>query len=66
MVIYFNVGDVVVIWLWEIHIPMQSVPITSNVLSSNLAPGEVYLIQPDVMFVNDLQQVGGYLWVLHQ
>jgi hypothetical protein len=43
---------------------MQSVPITTNV-SSNPAHGEVYSIQHYVIkFVSDLQQVGGFLWVL--
>ena len=45
--------------------PRQSVPITIKVVSSNLAHGEVYLIQHDVInFVSDLRQVGGFLWVL--
>jgi hypothetical protein len=45
--------------------PMQSVPITTNVVSSNPAHGEVYLIQHYVMkFVSDLLQVGSFLRVL--
>ena len=44
--------------------PMQSVPITTKVVSSNSAHGEVYSIQLYVMkFVSDLQQVGGFLRV---
>ena len=44
-------------------IPMQSVPITTNVVSSN--HGEVYMIQNYVIkFVSNLRQVGGFLWVL--
>jgi hypothetical protein len=39
---------------------MQSVPITTHVVSSNLDQGEVY------KFVSDLRQVGGFLRVLHQ
>jgi hypothetical protein len=41
---------------------VQSVPITTNVVSSNPANGEVqhYLIK----FVSDLRQVGGFLKVL--
>ena len=35
---------------------MQSVPITTKVVSSNPALGEVYVIE----FVSDLQQVGGF------
>ena len=42
---------------------MQSVPITMNVVSSNLANGEVYSIQHYVIkFVRDLQQVSCFLW----
>jgi hypothetical protein len=44
---------------------MQSVPITTNVVSSNPAHGEVYSIQQYVIkFVSDLQQVNGVLLVL--
>ena len=46
-------------------IHMQSVPITTNVLNSNPAHVEVYLIQRYVIkFVSDLRQVGGFLRVL--
>ena len=40
---------------------MQPVPITTKVLSSNPAHGDVYAIQ---RFVNDLRQLGGILPVL--
>jgi len=41
---------------------MQSVPINTNVVSSNDAHGEVYSIQHYVTkFVSDLRQVGGFL-----
>ena len=44
---------------------MQSVPITTKVLNSNPASGEVYTIQRYVIkFFSDLWQVGGFLWVL--
>jgi hypothetical protein len=44
---------------------MCSVPITTNVVRSNLAQGKVYLIQYYVIkFVSDLRQVGGFLQVL--
>ena len=44
---------------------MQSVPITTNVVSLNPAHGEVYLMQHYVMkFVSDLLQVGSFLRVL--
>jgi hypothetical protein len=40
---------------------MQSVHITSKVMSLNPAHGEVYLIQYYVIkFVSDLRQVGGF------
>ncbi len=44
---------------------MQSVPITTNVMSSNPAHGEVYSMQHYVIkFVSDVRQVGGFLHVL--
>jgi hypothetical protein len=43
---------------------MQSVPITTDVVSSNLDQGEVYNKYYVIKFVSDLQQVGGFLWVL--
>jgi hypothetical protein len=43
---------------------MQSVLITTKVVSSNLVYGEVYSIQLYVIkFVSDLRQVGGFLRV---
>jgi hypothetical protein len=46
----------------DLQLPMQSVPITTDVVSSNLDQGEVqhYMIK----FVSDLRQVGGFLRVL--
>jgi hypothetical protein len=42
---------------------MQSVPITTKVVSSNPGNGEVYSIEHYVKkFVSDLRQVGGVLW----
>jgi hypothetical protein len=44
---------------------MQSVSITTKVVSSNPAHGEMYSIQHYVIqFVRDLLQVDGFLWVL--
>jgi len=41
---------------------VQSVPITTKVLSSNLVHGEVYSIQDyKIKFESDLRQVGGFL-----
>jgi hypothetical protein len=46
----------------DLQLPVQSVPITTQVVSSNLIHGEVYLIQHYVIkFVSDLRQVGGFL-----
>jgi hypothetical protein len=33
-----------IVWLLDLQLPMQSVPITTNVVSSNLDQGEVYNI----------------------
>ena len=47
------------------QLPMQSVPITTEVVSSNPAHGEVYSMQHYVkMLVSDFRQVGGYILVL--
>jgi len=44
---------------------MQSVPITTKVVSLNPAHGEVYSIQHYVIkFISDLQQVSGFFRVL--
>jgi hypothetical protein len=32
----------VIVWYLDLQLPMQSVPITTDVVSSNLAQGEVY------------------------
>ena len=49
----------------NLQLHMQSVPITTEVVSSYPAPGEVYSIQQYViMFISDLRQVGGFLCVL--
>jgi len=46
---------VVIVWLLDLQLPVQSVPITTKVVSSNLVHGEVYLIQHYVIkFVSDL------------
>ena len=49
----------------DLQLPVQSVPIATNVVSLNPAHGEVYSIQHYVIkFVSDLWQVGGFLRVL--
>jgi hypothetical protein len=46
-------------------LPVQSVPITNKVVSSNPVHGEVYSIQYYVIqFVSDFRKVGGFLRVL--
>jgi len=56
---------VVIVWWVAVHLPTQSVHITTNVASSHPDHGEVYSIQHYVIkFVNDLWQVGGCLRVL--
>jgi hypothetical protein len=46
----------------QLHVPMQSVSITTKVVNWNAAHGEVYSIQHYVIkLVSDLQQVSGFL-----
>jgi hypothetical protein len=50
----------------DLQLPVQSVPITTKVMSSNPVHGKVYSIQHNVIkFVSNLPQVCGFLWV-HQ
>ena len=54
-----QVGGFLQVVIWH------TVPITTNVVRSNPAHGEVYLIQHYVIkFVSDLLQVSGFLRVL--
>jgi hypothetical protein len=39
------IGAVVVVWKLDLQLPVQSVPITTNVVSLNPIHGEVYSIQ---------------------
>jgi hypothetical protein len=50
---------VVLVWYLDLQLSMQSVPITTNIVSSNPAQA-MYVIQ----FVSHLRQVGGFLLVL--
>jgi hypothetical protein len=50
---------VVIGWELDLQLPVQSVPITTEVVSLNPAHGKVHLIQNYV-----IQQVGGFLRVL--
>ena len=53
---------VVIVWWLDVQLPMQSVPITTKVVSLNAAHGKVYSIQHYVIkFVSDLRQVSGFL-----
>ena len=53
---------IVIIWKLDFQLPVQSVPITTNVVSLNPVHAEVYLIQHYVIkFVSDLRQVSGFL-----
>jgi hypothetical protein len=55
----------VFVWLLDLQLPVQSVPIATKFVSSNIAHDKVYSIQHYVIkFVSDLQQVGGFLWLL--
>ena len=53
---------VVIIWQLDLQLPVQLVPMTTEVVSSNPAHGEVYSIQHYVIkIVGDLRQVCGFL-----
>ena len=53
------------VWQLDLQLPVQSVPITTKVVSSRPVHGEVYQIQHYVInFVSDLRQVGGFLLIL--
>jgi hypothetical protein len=55
----------VIVWLLDLQLPVQSVTMTTNVVSSNPVHAEVYSIQHYVIkFVSDLRQVSVFLWVL--
>ena len=55
---------IVIVWLLDLQIHMQSVLITSNVVSSNPVHGYVSsIIQYVITFVSDLRQVDGFLLV---
>jgi hypothetical protein len=52
---------VVIVWWLDLQLPMQSVPITTNVVSSNPTQAMQHYV---IKFVSDLRQVGGFLRVL--
>ena len=52
---------VVIVWLLNLQLPVQSVPMTTKIVSSNDAHGGMYLIQHYVIkFVSDLIAAGGW------
>ena len=56
---------VVILWQLDLQLPMQTLYVTTKVVSLNPAHGEEYTIQYYVKkFVSDLRQVGGFLRVL--
>ena len=56
---------VVIVWCLDLQLHVESVSITTKVVSSNPVHGEVYSIQHFVIkLVSDLRHVGGFLRVL--
>ena len=55
-------GAVVAVIVWQLdwQLPMQSVPITTDAVSSNLEKGEVYS-KYVIKFISDLRQIGSFL-----
>ena len=61
----YIIGAIVIVCKFNLQLPVQSVPITTKVVSLNPVHGKVYSIQHYViMFVSNLRHVGGFLWVL--
>ena len=63
----FATGTVImIVWYLYLQLLVQSVPITTKVVSLNPVHGEVYYIQHYVIkFVSDLQQLNDFLRMLH-
>ena len=56
---------IMIVWLLYLQLPVQSVPITIKVVSSNPVHGEVNSMQHYVVtFVNFLRQARGFLRIL--
>ena len=56
---------VMIVWWLDLQLPVQSVPITTKVVSSKPVHSEVYSTQHYVIkFVSVLRQVGGFLQLL--
>ena len=63
----FQLGAVMVVIVWYLafQLPLQSVPLTTKVVSSNPVHGEVNSIQHYVIkVVSNLRQIGSFLQVL--
>jgi hypothetical protein len=59
-----TIRGVMIVWYLDLQLPVQSVPLTTNIVRSNPVHGEVYSIQHYVIqFISDLRQVGNFLWV---
>jgi len=55
-IVFLGAIVVVIVWSLSFQLPVKSLPITTKVVSSNPAHGEVYSMQPYVIkFVNDLR-----------
>ena len=52
---------VVIVWYLDLHLPVQSVPIITNIVSSKPTKAIQHYV---IKIVSDLRQVGGFLWVL--
>jgi hypothetical protein len=55
---------VMIVWYLDLQLPVQSVPVTTKVVSSNPVHCEMFSIQHyAIKFFSDLRQVGGFLWI---
>ena len=56
---------VMIVWYLDLQLLVQSLPIITNFVSSNLAHGKVYTMQHYVIkFVSEFRHIGGFLRVL--
>jgi hypothetical protein len=52
---------VIIIWQLDLQLPVQLVPITTNIVSSNPVHCEVYSMHHYMIkYVSDLWQIGGF------
>ena len=64
ILLYFWAVMAVIVWYLDQQLSVQSVPITTNVVSSNSVHYDVYSIHYVIKLISDWRQVGGFLWVL--